>query len=331
MASADATHIPNEHHRVRLNTGDGMPTIGWGTYMINSDEIGSCIDYAIEAGYRHIDTAFAYDNEMAIGAGLQRLKKLGKVTRRELFITSKLWNTFHRPELVRPAFMQSLKYLQLDYLDLYLMHTPCAFALDVEHPGDMYPRHRDQTIRFDNTSDYVNTWLEMKKLFDDGLVRNIGVANLNIDQLKRIIATGTVPAVLQIECNPFCVQNDLWQFCAAHDIHVSAHSPLGAPSRLIGFDGVPKLLDNCVVHEIAATHCKSPAQILIRYQMQLGHGVVCKSVRPEHIRSNIDVFDFCLTAGDMQRLNSLDVNVRCCPYLESVSHLVLVFFFFLQL
>lgn len=237
MASADATHIPNEHHRVRLNTGDGMPTIGWGTYMINSDEIGSCIDYAIEAGYRHIDTAFAYDNEMAIGAGLQRLKKLGKVTRRELFITSKLWNTFHRPELVRPAFMQSLKYLQLDYLDLYLMHTPCAFALDVEHPGDMYPRHRDQTIRFDNTSDYVNTWLEMKKLFDDGLVRNIGVANLNIDQLKRIIATGTVPAVLQIECNPFCVQNDLWQFCAAHGIHVSAHSPLGAPSRLIGFDG----------------------------------------------------------------------------------------------
>lgn len=313
---------------VELNTGEKMPLIAFGTHQLSVDEIQEPLEAAIAAGYRHIDTASINDNEMEIGATLRRLRNMQRITRRELFITAKLWNTFHRADLVRPAFMQSLKYLQLDYIDLYLIHTPCAFANDATGNsrsnsmcGDTvpYPRYRDKTIRFDHTADYVDTWLEIKKLYDDGLARNVGVANFNIEQLQRIITmTGFVPAVLQIECNPFCVQTDLSRFCASHGIHVMAHSPMGTPSRLVAFDGIPLLLDHEMVHSVAAKYGKTVAQILIRYQLEMGHSVVVKSQQEDHIRSNIDVFDFQLDADDMRSLNNIDINVRCNPFLELV-------------
>lgn len=305
---------PSKIPCIRLNTGDTIPIVGFGTVGMKGEDVQKPIEWCIDAGYHHIDTAHAYENEMEIGTVLRRLMDEGKTTRRGLFITSKLWNTFHRPDLVRPAFDQTLRHLQLDYIDLYLIHTPCAFA---EETDELFPRNGDKTIRFSSV-DYVDTWLEMKKLYDDGLARNIGVANFNIEQLQRIIATGFVPAVLQIECNPFCVQTDLLQFCAAHGIRVTAHSPLGQPSRLIGFNGVPKLLFNKTVQDAADAHGKTAGQILIRYQIQKGHSVLPTSMRELHIRSNIDVFDFDLTADEMHALGHLEVKMRSFLFMEYV-------------
>lgn len=307
--------------RFPLNTGYTIPIIGLGTYQLKDNEAMQAVDAALNAGYRHFDTAYAYENEMAIGQAIAQQIRLGKITRHDVFITSKLWNTFHRPDLVRRAFYKTLHNLQMNYVDLYLIHTPCSFR---ENTGEMYPRNADQTIQFSDVN-FIDTWMEMKKIYDEGFARNVGVSNFNIKQMEQIVGTGFIPAVLQIECNPFCVQPDLLHYCQLHGIHVTSHSPLGTPNRLIGFSGLPKLLNNKIINEIAQSYGKTPAQIVIRYQVQKGNSVIPKSARPERIRDNVDVFDFYLTANDMRSLDNLDVNVRCCPLLElAFYHLITV-------
>jgi aldehyde reductase len=315
------THCGNASHlskdtRIRLNTGHTIPIIGLGTYTLKDGEAMQAVDAALDAGYRHFDTAYAYENEIPIGQVIARRIQSGKITRHDLFITSKLWNTFHRPNLVRRAFYKTLHNLQMNYIDLYLIHTPCSFR---ENTGEIYPRNDDRTIQFSDVN-LIDTWMELKRIYDEGFAKNVGVSNFNIKQMKEIVQTGFIPAVLQIECNPFCVQPDLLNYCRSYGIHVTSHSPLGTPTRLIGFSGLPILLNNKIINEIAQSYVKTPAQIVIRYQMQKGNSVIPKSSRPERIRANIDVFDFFLTEHDMRSLDNLDVSVRCCPLLDYSEH-----------
>lgn len=303
---------------IPLNTGYTIPIIGLGTYQLKDNEVTGVIEAGLAAGYRHFDTAYAYQNEKAIGKSIAQQIRLGKITRHDVFITSKLWNTFQRPDLVRHAFYKTLHNLQMNYIDLYLIHTPCSFREDT---NEIYPRNEDKTIQFSDVN-FIDTWMEMKEIYDEGFARNVGVSNFNIKQMEQIVQTGFIPAVLQIECNPFCVQPDLLHYCQSHGIHVTSHSPLGTPTRLIEFSGLPILLNNKIINEIAQSYGKTPAQIAIRYQIQKGNSVIPKSSKSDRIRENIEVFDFYLTANDMKSLDTLDVNIRCCPLLELVFNII---------
>lgn len=304
--------MSNAEKYIELNSGNKIPIIGLGTWNTKSFSLQNAIIEAVKVGYRHIDTAYVYENETDIGKALKRVFKAGECTRDEMFVTTKLWNTFHRADLVRTACLQSLERLQLDYIDLFLMHTPCAYK---EGTGEFRPRDDSQNVIFSNAN-FEDTWRQMKKLQQEGLVKNIGVSNFNIKQLKIILATGIVPSVLQIESHPFLVQNDVEEFCRKNSIHITGYSPLGSPSRPIVFTGEPILLANETVGEIARSHKKSSAQVLVRYQIQKGHSTIPKSERIDHIRENYNVFNFELSVSEMSTLDDLSYCRRFVPFVE---------------
>lgn len=297
---------------IELNSGRKIPTIGLGSWNAKGFSLQNAILTAVKEGYRHIDTAYVYENEADVGKALKRIFKSGECTRDEMFVTTKLWNTFHRPDQVRKACRQSLERLQLDYIDLYLMHSPCAYKEDT---GDLRPRDLSQNVIF-STASFVDTWRQMKKLQQEGLVKDIGISNFNITQMKLILGTGITPAVLQIESHPFLVQEDVESFCRENSIHITGYSPLGSPSRPIVFTGEPILLANETIGEIANKHKKTPAQVLIRYQLQKGHSTIPKSERADRIRENFDVFNFELSASEMRALDDLSYSRRFVPLLE---------------
>lgn len=297
---------------IELNSGRKIPTIGLGSWNAKGFSLQNAIVTAVKEGYRHIDTAYVYENEADVGKALKRIFKSGECTRDEMFVTTKLWNTFHRTDQVRKACRQSLERLQLDYIDLYLMHSPCAYKEDT---GDLRPRDLSQNVIF-STASFVDTWRQMKKLQQEGLVKDIGISNFNITQMKLILGTGITPAVLQIESHPFLVQEDVESFCRENSIHITGYSPLGSPSRPIVFTGEPILLANETIGEIANKHKKTPAQVLIRYQLQKGHSTIPKSERADRIRENFDVFNFELSASEMRALDDLSYSRRFVPLLE---------------
>lgn len=227
----------------------------------------------------------------------------------DVFVCSKLWNTHHRPDLVRKALKQTLAHLQLAYLDLYLIHWPTAYQED----GDLFPKDADDNLIFSNV-DYTDTWSEMERLVDDGLVRNIGVSNFNRAQLDRVLAMARIrPVINQIECHPYLTQDKLSRYCASKGVVVTAYSPLGSPQRPWAKAGDPVLLEEKALREIGAKYGKSTAQVLIRYQLQRGHVVIPKSVTKHRIASNFDVFDFVLDKHDIEAINSFDCSGRLCP------------------
>lgn len=302
----------NVEKYIELNSGNRIPIIGLGSWNAKGFSLQNAIVTAVKEGYRHIDTAFVYENEVDVGKALKRVFNSGECTRNDMFITTKLWNTHHRSDLVRPACRESLDRLQLDYIDLYLMHTPCAYK---EGTGELRPRDESQNIIFSKAS-YEDTWRQMKKLQQEGLVKNIGVSNFNINQMNNILATGIVPSVLQIESHPFLLQRDMERFCRERSIHITAYSPLGSPSRPIVFTGEPILLANETIGDIARKHYKTSAQILLRYQIQKGHSAIPKAVREDHIKENFDIFNFELSAKEIQTLDELSYCRRFVPILE---------------
>lgn len=304
--------MSNVDKYIELNSGSKIPIIGLGTWNTKGFSLQSAIAEAVKVGYRHIDTAYVYENEVDVGKALKRVFKAGECTRDEMFVTTKLWNTYHRADLVRTGCFQSLERLQLDYIDLFLMHTPCAYK---EGTGELRPRDESQNVSFSNAN-FEDTWRQMKKLQQEGVVRNIGVSNFNIKQLKIILATGIVPSVLQIESHPFLVQNDVEEFCRKNSIHITGYSPLGSPSRPIVFTGEPILLANETIGGIARSHKKTSAQVLIRYQFQKGHSTIPKSERIDHIRENYNVFNFELSASEMSTLDDLSYCRRFVPFVE---------------
>jgi len=292
---------------IPLNNGLSMPALGLGTWKSKPGEVKAAVEAAIDAGYQHIDGAYIYMNEKEIGETLKKKFSEG-LKREDLFITSKLWNTKHAASDVRPALEGTLKDLQLDYLDLYLIHSPIPFK-----SGDNpFPRDECGNVITSNVH-YKETWLEMEKAVDAGLVKSIGLSNFNIEQIDEICEMSRIkPAVLQCESHPYLTQKDLIAHCKKHNIVFTAYSPLGSPDRPWATPDEPKLLDDPKFLAIAKKYNKSPAQLCIKWQVQRGVSVVPKSVTASRIKQNADIFDFELSTEDIGFIEAFNTDFRCC-------------------
>ena len=274
---------------IKLATGAELPLVGLGLWKISNDDAPRIVEQAIADGYRHLDSACDYGNEPAVGTGLANVLRSGKIRREQLWVTSKLWNTYHAPQHVRPAVERTLRDLQLDYLDLYLIHFPIAQAyvpFDERYPPGWFadPAHPERGMNPVGVP-VSETWGAMEELVTAGLVRQIGVSNFGVSLLRDLLSYATIrPAVLQIELHPFLAQEKLLRFCRNERIGVTGFSPLGAGSYVpLGMaKSDDSVLEQPIVRKIAAAHNKTPAQIVLRWGVQRGTAVIPKTSRPEH-------------------------------------------------
>jgi D-xylose reductase len=301
---------------LQLANGDLLPAVGLGFWKVETSQAPGLVEDAVKCGYRHFDCACDYGNEDAVGAGLRSVVQSG-AQRESLWVTSKLWNTYHAARDVRPALERSLRDLQLDYLDLYLIHFPIALRFVpfekryppgwIHDPDAQQPRMEPARVPV------AETWHAMEELVRAGLVRNIGVCNFNIALLRDLISHAEIaPAVLQVEMHPYLAQEKLLRYCGEQQIVVTAFSPLGAMSYFsLGMaEEGDAVLEAPTVREIAARHERSPAQIVLRWGVQRGTAVIPKTSRPERLRENLSIFDFALTAEEMDSISSLNRNRR---------------------
>ncbi|WHY57580.1 aldo/keto reductase [Peribacillus simplex] len=265
--------ISNIGETITLHNGVKMPQLGFGVFKVkNGNETVESVKKAIEVGYRAIDTAAIYENEEGVG---QAIRECG-VSREELFITSKVWNTEQGYETTLQAFDDSLNRLGLEYLDLYLIHWP-------------------------GKDKYLETWRALEKLYKDGKVKSIGVSNFHVHHLEKLLANSEVkPVVNQIELHPLLTQVEIRDYCAKHEIKVESWSPLGRGN----------LLEEPTINHIAKKHGKSSAQVLIRWHLQHDLVVIPKSITPSRIEENADVFDFSLSLNEMNQIDALNKNER---------------------
>ncbi len=257
---------------IELNDGVGIPQLGFGVFQITPDEPAAAVKTALEIGYRHIDTAEMYGNEKEVGQGIRD----AGLERGEVFVTSKLNNGFHKPDDARRAFDKTLEALSSDYVDLFLIHWP----LPTLYGGD-----------------FVSTWKVLEEFAKEGRARSIGVSNFQTAHLDRLAAeTGTVPSVNQIEVHPYFGNEQVRAYGRDHGIVTEAWSPI-APGKVLG---------DPVINEVADGRGKSPAQVVLRWHIQRGDVVFPKSVTPERIQANIELFDFELDESDMAAISALD-------------------------
>jgi len=282
-----------------------MPMVGLGTWQSPPGQVKAAVEHALKAGYRHIDGALLYQNEPEVGQGLKAAFDAGVCTRDEVFVVSKLWNCHH--EDAERACRKTLADLGLEYLDLYLIHWPTAFAKG----DDLFPKLPDGSISYSNVHP-TETWKAMEKLVDLGLVKNIGVSNFNSLQIQDILDNcKMVPATNQVECHPHLNQAKLMDFCRERGIVLTAYSPLGSPGVRVNMkDPLPNLLEDPKIKEIGDKFGKTAAQVMLRFQVQRGVVVIPKSVTPSRIEQNLDICDFALSQEDMEYITSLDCNGR---------------------
>jgi D-xylose reductase len=300
-----------------LRTGAKLPAVGLGMWKVPSDACPQLVEDAVASGYRHFDCACDYGNEQEIGVGLQQVLASGTCRREELWITSKLWNTYHRREHVELACKKSLSDLNLDYLDLYLIHFPIAqkfVSIDDRYPPGWFfaPQATEPKMAFDNVP-ISETWAAMERLQKDGLVKHIGVCNFGTSLLRDLLNyANQPPTVLQVESHPYLVQDKLLRFCQDNQIAYTAFSPLGALSyhELEMADRGDSLLEVPEIKALATAHGKTPAQVLLRWGVQRGTAVVPKTSRRDRLAENINIFDFELSAKQMETINSFDQNRR---------------------
>ena len=289
---------------IKLANGHSIPALGLGTYKSPSGQVGKAVEHAVSrAGYRHIDCAVIYKNEPEIGKALTKILS-SSVTREKLFITSKLWNTHHHPGDVKKGCTKTLGDLNLEYLDLYLMHWGMAF------PIKTYPSKKggDGLVIRQRVS-IQETWKAMEQLVERGLVRSIGAANFTAMMIFDLLSYAQIrPVVNQIELHPYNTQEDLIQYCKKEKIVVTAYSPLGTPG--IASDSSPKLLDDATLKKVASKHDKTTAQVLLKWGLQRGTVVIPKSVKASRIDENIEVFDFKLSTKEMNIISELNRNHR---------------------
>jgi 2,5-diketo-D-gluconate reductase A len=257
---------------IELNDGARIPQLGFGVFQIKPDETAAAVKRALDIGYRHIDTAEMYGNEREVGQGIRD----AGLDRAEVFITSKLNNAFHEPDDARRAFDKTLEALDSDYVDLFLIHWPLPTLYD---------------------GDFVSTWKVLEEFSRDGRARSVGVSNFQIAHLERLAAeTSTVPSVNQIEVHPYFTNEQVRAYGRDHGIVTEAWSPIAQG----------KVLGDPVINRIADARGKSPAQVVLRWHIQRGDIVFPKSVTPERIRENFELFDFDLDGSDMDAITALD-------------------------
>jgi diketogulonate reductase-like aldo/keto reductase len=256
-----------------------MPAVGFGTLFRDLTVTTQAVKDALEAGFRHFDCAERYRNEEMVGVAIKEFLEAGKVRREDVFITTKLWNTNHRPERVEPAFEASCRRLQVDYIDCYLIHTPFAFQ-----PGENQdPRDEQGRVIYDSGVTLIETWRALERLVEDGRCKSIGLSDITLEALQEIVAVARIkPAVVQVESHPYLPEWELLEFCQQHGIIVLAFAPLGHGME-------PKVLEDSVITGIAKRVQKTPAQVALAWSVQRGVAFLTTSATLSHIKENFDI------------------------------------------
>ncbi|XP_045478114.1 aldo-keto reductase family 1 member A1-A-like isoform X2 [Harmonia axyridis] len=298
---------------LKLNSGHDIPIVGLGTWRAQPEETEKAVHTALEAGYKHIDTAFNYNTEESIGEVVKKWTKEGKTKREDLFITTKLPHVGNRPKDVGRYLQMSLERLQMNYVDLYLVHMPFSFLGNPETHAPL--TNEDGTFRLDVDNDVIGTWAEMEKQVEQGKAKSIGLSNFNLEQIEKICLSCKIkPSVLQVEHHAYLQQPDLVERCKKLGIVVTAYSPLGSPGANQHFsskynyelEDFPDILGHPTVGNLSEKYGKTPGQILLRHITQKGIVVIPKSLNPKRIKDNIDIFDFELIDDDIRMMNDLD-------------------------
>jgi len=282
-----------------LREGSGtMPALGFGTLIPDATETRNATSGALEAGFRHFDCAERYRNEEQVGVAIREAIQAGSVKREDLFITTKLWNNNHRPERVQPAFESSRNRLQLDYVDLYLIHTPYAFQ-----PGDNQdPRDQNGNVIYDKGITLMDTWRAMEALVDGGKCKAIGLSDVSLDQLREVFEPARIkPAVVQVESHPYLPQSEILEFCTSNGLVMLAFAPLGHGIK-------PGVLENPVIISIAQRVNKTPAQVLLAWAVQRGTAVLTTPKTPDRARENFDIS--ALPSDAMEEINAVQTRQR---------------------
>ena len=302
---------------VSLQSGAALPSIGLGLWKIPKNDTANAVVEAIRAGYRHLDSACDYGNEVEVGTGIAQAISEGLCTRDELWITSKLWNTYHDPKHVAPALERTLNDLAVDYLDLYLIHFPIALSFvpfEKRYPPEWFydPEASEPVMQFAKVP-LADTWAAMESLVDAGKVKHIGVCNYGVSLMRDLLNYARIqPSVLQIESHPYLTQDALIRFCHDNRIAVTAFSPLAALSYVeMGMAGQADsvLSESCVV-KAAKRLGKTPAQVVLRWGVQRGTAIIPKTTQPERLAGNADLFDFELSDAEMSSISGLNQHRR---------------------
>ena len=292
--------------KMPLNNGTSeMPALGFGTLIPDPVETKKATRLALEAGFRQLDSAERYRNETEVGEAMQEVFKEGKIKREEVFVATKLWNSNHRPERVKPAFEASLKRLQLDYVDLYLIHTPFAFQ-----PGDEQdPRDENRQVIYDDGVTLLDTWRALESLVDEGRCKAIGLSDVNVEKAKPIVESARIkPAVIHVESHPYLPEWDLLEFCNQNRIVLQAFAALGHSSE-------PRLLDDPVITSIARDVNKTPAQVALAWAVQRGTALLTTSKTPSRIQENFDIST--LPEDAMREINGIQTRQRFNAVVET--------------
>jgi len=293
--------------RIPLVHGSGaIPAVGFGTLIPDPVATGQATRTALDVGFRHFDCAERYRNEEAVGEAMQDAFKAGTVRREEVFVTTKLWNTNHRPERVKPAFDASRRRLQLDYVDCYVIHTPFAFR-----PGDdQDPRDQQGRVIYDSGITLVETWRALESLVDGGQCRSIGLSDIGLDNLREVVAAARIkPAVVQVESHPYLPEWDLLDFCREHGIVVQAFAALGHALK-------PRVLDDPIITAIARRVNKTPAQVVLAWAVQRGTAFLTTSTTPRRIQENFEIS--ALPEDAMREIrDGVTTRVRFNPVVET--------------
>jgi diketogulonate reductase-like aldo/keto reductase len=266
--------------KMALNNGSGaIPALGFGTLIPDPVATRVATKAALEAGFRQLDASERYRNEKEVGEAMQEVFKAGKIKREEVFIATKLWNNNHRPQRVKPAFEASLKKLQLDYVDLYLIHTPFAFQ-----PGDEQdPRDANGNVIYDQGVTLLDTWRALENLVDEGMCKAIGLSDVGLEQVQQIVAAARIkPAVVHVESHPYLPEWELLNYCRENGIVLQAFAALGHSSE-------PKLVEHPVITTIAKRVNKTPAQVLLAWAIQRGTALLTTATNPSWIKENFEV------------------------------------------
>ncbi len=293
--------------KLTYENGDKMPAFGLGTWKSAPGDVYKAVKFAIEAGYRHIDCAPIYGNEKEVGQAISESIKEGFVRREDLWITSKLWNSEHIKEDVLPAIKQSLEDLQIDYLDLYLIHWPVALKKGVDFPLTV-----EDTLPLSQVP-IIDTWRAMEEAVELSLIKHIGVSNFGVNRLKSLLSEAKIkPEVNQVESHPYFQQNELLAYCTTNNIFLTAYAPLGSNDRpaFLKNPNQKRVLEDEVISKIANKKGITPAQVLIAWALNRGVSVIPKSTNPERIVQNLNAKDIELSNEDLNSIAKLEKSER---------------------